>query len=97
MSRIAVASSVFAASMTGVLTRPCCIFPVALSTFGLSSAVVGQFVVTYRPILLGASLASLAASLIVTLRRQGGSAAKVIAVGLSVASFIVTQAWTGVF
>lgn len=95
MSKIAVVSSVVAASMSGALTRPCCVLPVALSTFGLSSAVVGQFAATYRPVLLTASLTLLAASLVVTLRREGGTASKVIAVAMSVVAFVVIQAWSG--
>ena len=97
MSRIAAVSSVFAASASGVLTRPCCVLPVALSTFGLSSAVVGQFVSTYRPWLLGASITLLGASVFMTLRRDGGTASKVITVSMSGVAFIVSQIWTGVF
>lgn len=97
MSKIAVVSSLVGASMSGVLTRPCCVLPLALSTFGLSSAVVGKFVAAYRPVLLTASLTLLAVSLVITLRREGGTASKVIALTMSLAAFVVTQAWTGVF
>lgn len=97
MSKIAVVSSVVAASMSGVLTRPCCVLPVVLSALGLSGAVVGQFAATYRPVLLTASLTLLGASLVITLRREGGTASKVIAVTMSLAAFVVTQAWTGAF
>ena len=97
MSRIGVLGSVLAASASGVLTRPCCVLPVALSTFGLSSAVVGRFVVAYRPILLTASVTLLGASVFVTLRREGGTASKVIALSMSAAAFMVSQMWTGVF
>lgn len=89
--------SVLAASASGVLTRPCCVLPVALSTFGFSSAVVAQFVAAYRPLLLSASVTLLGAAVFMTLQREGGTASKAIAVGLSVAAFIVSQMWTGVF
>ena len=97
MSRIAVVSSVLAASASGVLTRPCCVLLVALSTFGLSSAVVGQFVSTYRPWLLSASVALLGASVFLTLRREGGTASKVITLSMAAVAFVVSQMWTGVF
>ena len=97
MSRIAVVGSILAASASGVLTRPCCVLPVALSTFGLSSAVVGRFVAAYRPLLLTASVTLFGASVFMTLRRDGGTASKVIALTMSAAAFIVSQMWTGVF
>ena len=97
MSRIAVVGSVLAASASGVLTRPCCILPVALSTFGLSSAVVGQFVSTYRPQLLSASVSLLGASVFMTMRREGGTPSKVITVSMSAVAFVVSQMWAGVF
>ena len=97
MSRIAVLGSVLGASASGVLTRPCCVLPVALSTFGLSSAVVGRFVAAYRPLLLTASVTLLCASVLMTLRREGGTATKVIALTMSAAAFVVSQVWTGVF
>ena len=96
MSRIGIVGSVLAASASGVLTRPCCMLPVALSTFGLSSAVAGRFVAAYRPLLLTASVTVLGASIFMTLRRDGGTASKVIAVTMSAAAFIVSQMWTGV-
>ena len=89
--------SVLAASASGVLSRPCCVLPVALSTFGLSSAVVGHFVVAHRPWLLTGSVALLSASVFMTLRRDGGTASKVITLSMSAAAFIVSQVWTGVF
>ena len=97
MSRIAAVGGVLAASASGVLTRPCCVLPVALSMFGLSGAVVGRFVTAYRPWLLTGTVALLGASVFMTLRREGGMASKVIALGMSAAAFIVSQLWTGVF
>lgn len=97
MSRLTVVGSVLAAAASGILTRPCCVLPVALSTLGLSSAVVGRFVTAYRPLLLTASVTLLGASVVMTLRREGGTATKVIALSMSAAAFIVSQMWTGVF
>lgn len=97
MSKLAVVGSVLAASASGVLTRPCCVLPVALSTFGLSSALVGRFVTAYRPLLLTASVTLLGASVVMTLRRDGGTATKVIALSMSAAAFVVSHMWTGVF
>lgn len=97
MSKLAFAGSVIAASVSGVLSRPCCVLPVLLSTFGFSGAVASQFVATYRPVLLAVSIAMLAASLVITLRRDGGTVSKIITVSLSIAAFVVTQSWTGVF
>ena len=97
MSRLAIAGSIFAASLSGVLTRPCCVLPVALSTFGLSSAVIGQSVAAHRPFLLTVSVTMLGASVIITMRRDGGTAAKVITVSMSLIFFVVARLWTGVF
>lgn len=97
MSRVAAVGSLLAASASGVLTRPCCVLPVALSTFGLSGAVVGRFVLAYRPLFLTGSVALLAASVFITLRREGGTVSKVIALGMTAVAFVVSQIWTGVF
>ena len=97
MSRLAIAGSIFAASLSGVLTRPCCVLPVALSTFGLSSAITGQFVAAHRPMLLTASVTMLGASVIITMQRDGGTAAKVVTVSMSLIFFVVARLWTGVF
>ena len=83
-------------SLAGVLTRPCCVLPIALSTFGLSSAVVSSFVASYRPMFLLASLTLLAGSVAFTLSREGGTVAKAITVTMSIAGFVVSRAWTGV-
>jgi len=97
MSHLAIAGSIFAASLAGVLTRPCCVLPVALSTFGLSSAIIGQSVADHRPMLLTASVTMLGASVIITMRREGGTASKVITVSMSIIAFVVARLWTGVF
>lgn len=97
MSHFAIAGSIFAASLSGVLTRPCCVLPVALSTFGLSSALMGQFVSDYRPMLLAASVMMLGAAALITMRREGGTAAKVITISMSIIAFVVARFWTGVF
>ncbi len=97
MSHLAIAGSIFAASLSGVLTRPCCVLPVALSTFGLSSAVIGQSIADHRPMLLTASVTLLGASVIITMRREGGTAAKVITVSMSIIAFVAARLGTGVF
>ncbi len=95
MSRLSLVASVGGAALSGVLTRPCCAMPIALSTFGLSSAVVAQFVATHRPLLLVVSGCLLAASCLITLRGRGGTTAKVIAVSMSITAFFVSRAWLG--
>lgn len=95
MSRLSLVASVGGAALSGILTRPCCAMPLALSTFGLSSAVVAQFVATHRPALLVASACLLAASCFITLRRSGGTTVKVISVSMSIAAFFVSRAWMG--
>ena len=97
MSHLAIAGSIVAASLSGVLTRPCCVLPVALSAFGLSSAIIGQFVADHRPMLLTASATMLGASVIITMRREGGTASKMITVSMSIIAFVVARLWTGVF
>lgn len=97
MSQFASAGSVVAASLSGVLTRPCCVLPVALSTFGLSSAIIGQFVADHGSMLLTASVTMLGASVVITMRREGGTASKVITVSMSIIAFVVARLWTGVF
>ena len=97
MSRLAVAGSMFAASLSGVLARPCCVLPLALSTLGLSSAVIGQFVTNHKAMLLTASVTMLGASVIITMRREGGTASKVLTVSMSIIAFVVARFWTGVF
>ena len=84
-------------SLAGVLTRPCCVLPIAFSTFGLSSAVVSSVVAAHRPMFVLASIALLAGSVAITLSREGGSAAKTITVTMSIVGFVVSRAWTGVF
>ena len=95
MSKMSLVASIGGAALSGVLTRPCCAMPIALSTFGLSSAVVAQFVATHRPALLLASVCLLAASCVITVRRTGGTVAKVVAVSMSVTAFLVSRAWMG--
>lgn len=97
MSKLTLVGNAVAGSMLGVLTRPCCVLPVAMSTLGLSTAVVGPFVSDYRPWLLAGSAALLISSVVITLRREGGTAAKAITVAMSVAAFVITRVWTGVY
>lgn len=96
MRRLGVIGGAMTGSLAGVLTRPCCVLPIALSTFGLSGAVVSSFVASHRPMFLLASITLLAGSLAVTLSREGGTAAKAITVTMAIAGFVVSRAWTGV-
>lgn len=97
MSRLGIIGGAITGSLSGVLTRPCCVLPIALSTFGVSSAVVSSFVAFHRPMFVLASITLLAGSVVITLRRDGGTATKAITVTMSIAGFLVSRAWAGVF
>ena len=86
---------VFAGAVSGLLTRPCCVLPIVMSSLGLSGVVAGGIFATYRPVFAVASITLLAASLAITTTRSGGTAAKVIAVAMSVLAFVVSRFWIG--
>lgn len=87
--------AVFAGAASGLLTRPCCVFPIVMSALGLSGVVAGGIFARYQGLFTVASIVLLAGSVIVTTTRSGGAAAKVIAIGASVMAFAVSRFWIG--
>ena len=77
-------------AVTGFCTRPCCAIPAAMSLFGLSGVAFAQTAVAYRPAFMSVSGHMLAATLRITLRRDGGSFNKVLAVTAALAGFVLS-------
>ena len=85
-----------AASVSGFLTRPCCIVPAAMSVAGVESARLGSALTAYRFEFLLASGVLLGTSLVVNVRRDGGWFNKVLSVAASMMAFAVAAGWLGV-
>lgn len=90
--------SVFSSScggvVAGVLTRPCCVIPAALSVAGISSAsVVGAMV---GPVFLAFSAVTVLASLWMTFRREGGWFNRSLSVIAAVVGFVAAIRAVGV-
>ncbi|MEO5894364.1 MAG: hypothetical protein ABIS06_01540 [Vicinamibacterales bacterium] len=83
-------------AFAGFLTRPCCIGPVLLSLVGVSSAGLANIVAASRPLFLLASAILVLASLWMTFRREGGSAARIAATAATLAAFLVAIRLAGV-
>ena len=77
-------------AVAGFCTRPCCAIPAAMSLFGLSGVAFAQTAVAYRPAFMSVSGLMLAATLRITLRRDGGSFNKVLAVTAALAGFVLS-------
>ena len=86
-----------AASLSGFLTRPCCIVPAAMSLAGVGSARLSSALTTYRLEFLLASGLLLGTSMVVNVRRDGGWINKVLSVVASMMAFAVAAGWLGVF
>lgn len=84
-----------AASVSGFLTRPCCIVPAAMSLAGVGSARLSSALATYRFEFLLASGVLLGASLVVNVHRDGGWFNKVLSVLASMMAFAVAAGWLG--
>jgi hypothetical protein len=83
-------------SVAGVLTRPCCIVPIALAGLGVSSAAAADFAAAYRRELRIGSVGLLGSSAVVTFRREGGVFAKCFTVAASLVAFALSRLWMGV-
>jgi hypothetical protein len=94
MTRVCVATIVGA--VAGFCTRPCCAIPAAMSLVGVSGVAFAQTAVTYRPVFLSASALMLAATLWLTLRREGGRFNKVLAMTATLAGFLLSLRMLGV-
>jgi hypothetical protein len=88
---------VLAASAAGFLTRPCCVVPAAMSLAGVGSATLSSALMAYRFEFLLASGALLGATLVVNVRRDGGSFNKGLSVVASMTAFAVAAGWLGVW
>jgi hypothetical protein len=85
------------ASIAGFVTRPCCIVPAAMSLAGLGSARLSSALTSYRFEFLLASTVLLATSLVVSVRRDGGSFNKGLSVAASMMAFAAAAGWLGVW
>ena len=94
MARVFVATVVGA--IAGFCTRPCCAIPTAMSLVGVSGVAFAQTAVAYRPVFLSVSGVMLAATLWITLRREGGSFNKALAMAATVAGFVLSLRMLGV-
>lgn len=83
-------------AVAGFCTRPCCAVPAAMSLFGVSGIAFAQTAVAYRPVFLSASGVMLAATLWITLRREGGVLNKAFAIAATLAGFVLSLRILGV-
>ncbi len=83
-------------AVAGFCTRPCCAIPAAMSVFGLSGVAFAQTAVAYRPAFLSVSGLMLAATLCVTLRREGGVLNRAFAITATFAGFVLSLRILGV-
>ena len=83
-------------SLAGVLTRPCCVLPIALATLGVGGAAASEFVGAHRQAFLIGSGVMLVIAAFVTFRREGGMVAKCFTVAASLVAFALSRAWIGV-
>ena len=83
-------------AVAGFCTRPCCAIPGAMSLVGLSGVAFAQTAVAYRPVFLSVSGVMLAATLWLTLRREGGTVNKAFATSATLAGFVLSLRILGV-
>ena len=88
--------SAFFASVAGLLTRPCCVIPAALSLAGVSSAGLSSIFMTHRPAFVAASVVCGGVSLWVTFTRGGNAVSRWLTVLASVVAFLIAAGTIGV-
>ena len=77
-------------AVAGFCTRPCCAIPAAMSVFGLSGVAFAQTAVAYRPVLLSVSVLMLAATVGITLGREGGGFNKALSITAAFVGFVLS-------
>lgn len=92
-----VVGSTVAGGLAGILTRPCCVIPAALSLSGVGSAGLVGIFIKGRPLFLVASAGTLGTSMVMNFRREGGWLNKSLAVGASLVAFAMSANWIGVW
>jgi len=83
-------------AVAGFCTRPCCAIPAAMSLFGLSGVAFAQTAVAYQPAFLLVSGLMLAATVGITLRREGGTFNKALAITAALVGFVLSLRILGV-
>ena len=76
--------------LSGVLTRPCCVVPAAMSVFGVSSAGIGAVVAAHRTPFLVTSVVVLVTTNYVNFRRDGGAFNKWVSAVAGVLAFALS-------
>jgi hypothetical protein len=79
--------SVVVAAVAGLLTRPCCVIPIALSVAGVGSVGLAQVEPSYRPAFISASAMLLGCSFWLTFRRPGGRFIKTLSAAATLVAF----------
>ncbi len=80
-------------TLSGFLTRPCCVVPAVLSLAGAGTAGLSSALVAHRGTFLSASALLLASSTWVNFRRDGGWFNKSVALGASLVGFALAAGW----
>jgi len=83
-------------AVAGFLSRPCCVGPAALSLAGVGSAGFAHALVTYRTAFLALSVATLAASVWISFRRDGGWFNRALAATAALAAFVASTRLLGI-
>ena len=81
----------------GFLSRPCCALPAAMSLAGASSAGVAQFLMPFRPWLLGTGALLLLTALWSAFRNDSAVFTKVFSAGAALTGFAWSLRVLGVF
>lgn len=76
-----------AGAAAGFLTRPCCVGPAVLSVFGVSSVGLAEVFAAHRAVLMAFGGVTLAATLWINMRRDGGTFNKSIAAAATAIGF----------
>ena len=92
--RPALRSTLFG-TVSGFLTRPCCIVPAAMSFAGVGSARLSSLLAQYHGLFLFASASLLGVSCVVNFRRDGGGFNKALTVIAALIAFIAASGWIG--
>ncbi|OLC76247.1 MAG: hypothetical protein AUH72_19300 [Acidobacteria bacterium 13_1_40CM_4_65_8] len=87
--------STIVATVSGFLTRPCCVIPAAMSMTGIGTARLSGALVSHRAEFLMTSALLLGASVVINFRREGGVFNKAMAIAASMVAFSIAAGWVG--